>query len=59
MRKRSAGDRNKYYNTVIHRDVSDYLLLGVVRQAGAGSKHWPVVLDGETFQLGSESLLLL
>lgn len=39
--------------------MSDYLLLGVVRQAGAGSKHWPVVLDGETFQLGPESLLLL
>lgn len=48
-----------YDSTVIHRDVSDYLLLGVVRQAGAGSKHWPVVLDGETFQLGPESLLLL
>ena len=39
--------------------LSDHLLLGVVWQAGAGSKHWPVVLYGETLQLGPESLLLL
>lgn len=36
-----------------------YLLPGVVGQVGAGSEHWAVVLDGQTLQLGPESLLLL
>lgn len=40
-------------------ESDEYLLPGVIWQVGTGSKHWPVVLDGETFQLGPESLLLL
>lgn len=38
---------------------SGYLLPGVVWQAGTGSKHGAVVLDGEMLQLGPERLLLL
>lgn len=39
--------------------IGGHLLLGVVRQAGAGSKDRSVVLDSEPLQLGPEGLLLL
>lgn len=49
-----------FFNTAMtSKYMSGHLLLGVVRQAGAGSKDRSVVLDSEMLKFGPESLLFL